>query len=77
MKGYKKVLLGIFLVLASYLPVGYFLHLIVFPETRPDLETYFEPGDIIDSEVGGTKPSSLFSKGAKFSGCATGKAFGI
>ncbi|MFH5832067.1 cupin domain-containing protein [Halalkalibaculum sp. DA3122] len=54
MDSLKRVLLGILLVLASYLSVGYFLHLIVFPEARPDIETYFEPGDVIDSEAGGT-----------------------
>lgn len=54
MNGFKKVILGIFLVLASYLSVGYFLHLIVFPETRPDIKNYFEPGGIIGSEVDGT-----------------------
>ncbi|MDZ7694294.1 MAG: cupin domain-containing protein [Balneolaceae bacterium] len=54
MKGYKRVLLGIFLFLASYLSVGYFLHLIVFPEIKPDVENYFQPGDVISSEVGGT-----------------------
>lgn len=48
---YTTVLLGIGLVVVIYLTIGYFFHLVIFPETRPDPRTYFEPGDSFESEV--------------------------
>ncbi len=36
-----------------YLSVGYFLHLIVFPEKVPDIANYFQPGDVFKSDFEG------------------------
>ena len=48
------ILLGIGLFIASYLSVGYLFHLVIFPEIKPNPKNYFNPGDRVDSEVGGT-----------------------
>ncbi|MDR8394546.1 cupin domain-containing protein [Aliifodinibius sp. S!AR15-10] len=47
----KMILLGIGLFIASYLSIGYFFHLIIFPEIRPAPHTYFEPGSQFGSEM--------------------------
>jgi mannose-6-phosphate isomerase-like protein (cupin superfamily) len=40
----KKTIMYFLVVIVAYLAVGYFLHLVVFPEKRPDLAEYFKPG---------------------------------
>ncbi|MFH5832066.1 cupin domain-containing protein [Halalkalibaculum sp. DA3122] len=57
------ILLGIGLFIASYLSVGYLFHLIIFPETRPDPERYFEPGDVFETRRGGNKLEVLSREG--------------
>ncbi|MDZ7694293.1 MAG: cupin domain-containing protein [Balneolaceae bacterium] len=59
------ILLGIGLFVASYLSVGYLFHLIILPETKPDLKNYFEPGDDFESERGGNKIEVLSQEGNK------------
>lgn len=40
-----------FILLTVYLVVGYLLHAFVFPEQKPDISTYFKPGDIFYSKT--------------------------
>ncbi len=49
------ILWGIGLFLAGYLVIGYLFHLVIFPESKPDPENYFEPGDVLKTERGGNK----------------------
>jgi quercetin dioxygenase-like cupin family protein len=49
----KKALIYSMIVLGGYLVLGYFLHLLVFPEAKPDLTGYFEPGDVFYSKEEG------------------------
>lgn len=34
----------LFIVIAAYLSIGYLLHLVIFPENKPAVSTYFKPG---------------------------------
>jgi len=34
----------VLLALGAYLVIGYLLHLVIFPEKKPDVKTYFKPG---------------------------------
>ena len=47
------------LSLGVYLVVGYFLHLVVFPEYKPDLTDYFMPGDVLPNESGGYRQTII------------------
>ena len=53
MKLLKKTGLAILAGLSLYLGVGYFLHLMVFPENKPDLTDYFQPNDILPNNSAG------------------------
>ncbi|RMG77328.1 MAG: cupin domain-containing protein [Bacteroidetes bacterium] len=33
-------------MIVSYVAIGYFLHLVVFRENKPDISTYFKPGQV-------------------------------
>lgn len=59
------ILVGIGLFVVSYLGIGYLFHLIIFPETRPDVNNYFKPGDVFESERGGNKIEVLNREGDK------------
>lgn len=48
-KKIKTVMMYFLLVLGSYLAIGYLLHLVIFPEKKPDISTYFKPGDVFYS----------------------------
>ncbi len=50
---FKKIGLAVLISLGEYLGVGYFLHLVVFPEYKPDLTDYFQPGDILPNNSAG------------------------
>lgn len=41
----KKMMIYIFIALATYLLVGNLMHRIIFPERRPDVSSFFKPGD--------------------------------
>ena len=41
----------LFIVVAAYLATGYLLHAVIFPEKKPDISTYFKPGDIFYSKA--------------------------
>ena len=43
--------------LAAYLGIGYLLHAVIFPEQKPDISTYFKPGDIFYSKTEKIKQS--------------------
>ena len=57
----KYVLIG-FLV---YLGIGYFLHLVIFPEYIPDVSNYFKPGDTFYSREEGLKQIILKQENGK------------
>jgi mannose-6-phosphate isomerase-like protein (cupin superfamily) len=59
MKLFKKISLAILLSLGLYLVIGYFLHLVVFPEYKPDLTDYFMPGDVLPNEAGGYRQTII------------------
>ncbi len=51
----KKVLLYTVIILSGYLVAGYFIHLVVLPDHKPEISTYFEPGDIFFSKAEGVR----------------------
>jgi mannose-6-phosphate isomerase-like protein (cupin superfamily) len=60
---FKKVLIKsamyILIALAGYLAIGYFLHLVIFPEKKPEVSTYFKPGQQFYSKSEGFKQTVL------------------
>jgi quercetin dioxygenase-like cupin family protein len=62
MRRLKKISLIFLLILVLYLGIGYFLHLVVFPENKPDLTDYFLPGDIFPNEVAGYRQTVIEQK---------------
>jgi mannose-6-phosphate isomerase-like protein (cupin superfamily) len=48
-KKLKKTMMYFMIVLGGYLAIGYLFHLIIFPEKKPDISTYFKPGDVFYS----------------------------
>jgi mannose-6-phosphate isomerase-like protein (cupin superfamily) len=52
-KRFRRVLLYSMFLIAAYLIVGYFLHLVVFPENKPNVSTYFTPGQVFYSKTEG------------------------
>ena len=63
MKIVKKSFLTVLLGLGLYLILGYFLHLVVFPEYKPDLTNYFMPGDVLPNEPGGYRQIIISQEG--------------
>jgi len=49
----KMILIYVASLIAGYLIIGYFLHLVVFPEKKPEVSTYFKPGQIFESKAEG------------------------
>lgn len=39
------------IALTTYLMIGYLFHAIIFPEKKPDISTYFKPGDVFYSRA--------------------------
>lgn len=60
---FTTVLLGIGLLPIGYLGIGYLFHSVVFPETKPDPETYFEIGDQFGSDRVGDQITVIGEKG--------------
>ena len=52
-------MLYILIVLGTYLAVGYLFHLVIFPEKKPDIRTYFTPGDVFYSTAEKVKQTVL------------------
>jgi quercetin dioxygenase-like cupin family protein len=63
MKQLKKISLVLLLFLGLYLGIGYLLHLVVFPENKPDLTDYFRPGDIFPNEPAGYRQTVIKQEG--------------
>jgi quercetin dioxygenase-like cupin family protein len=59
MKSLKRISSLVLFVLGLYLGVGYFLHLIVFPEHKPDLTDYFRSGDVFYSQDEGLRQTVI------------------
>jgi mannose-6-phosphate isomerase-like protein (cupin superfamily) len=55
----KKILAGFIWLMVVYLVVGYFLHLVVFPEYKPYVEGYYEPGDVLYSKAEGVRQTIM------------------
>jgi len=47
----KKTVMYFTLFIVSYLAIGYLFHLIIFPEKKPDVATYFTPGQVFYSKA--------------------------
>jgi mannose-6-phosphate isomerase-like protein (cupin superfamily) len=45
--------------IAAYLAVGYCCHLVIFPEDKPDVGTYFQPGQVFYSKAEGFRQRVL------------------
>lgn len=50
-KKLKKTAMYFMIIFGGYLAIGYLLHLIIFPEKKPDISTYFQPGDVFYSKA--------------------------
>src|SRR5919106_1561967 len=55
----KKSSMYILIALVGYLAIGYFLHLVIFPEKKPEVSTYFKPGQQFYSKSEGFKQTVL------------------
>lgn len=49
----------IFIALAAYLVVGYLFHLALLPEKKPEISSYFKPGQVFYSKAEGFKQTVL------------------
>jgi len=47
----KKTVMYILIALVAYLAIGYLFHLVIFPEKKPEVSTYFKPGQQFYSKV--------------------------
>jgi mannose-6-phosphate isomerase-like protein (cupin superfamily) len=47
----KKTAMYFMIALGSYLAIGYLLHAVIFPEKKPDISSYFKPGDVFYSKA--------------------------
>ena len=47
----KKTVMYAAIALVAYLAIGYLFHLVIFPEKKPDVATYFKPGQVFKSTV--------------------------
>src|SRR5688500_12753521 len=54
---FKKVLkttaMIVLMAFAGYLAIGYLLHLVIFPESKPEVSSYFRPGQKFYSKTEG------------------------
>jgi mannose-6-phosphate isomerase-like protein (cupin superfamily) len=41
----------ILMAIAAYLAIGYLFHLVIFPEKKPGVSSYFKPGDVFYSSA--------------------------
>jgi mannose-6-phosphate isomerase-like protein (cupin superfamily) len=55
MKKIRKLAVWTLILLFLYLGVGYLLHLVIFPEYKPVLSGYFQPGDELYSKQEGLR----------------------
>lgn len=59
MKTIRKVIIYALAVVAAYLAIGYLLHLVLFPEKKPDVATYFKTGQVYFSDAEGVAQKVL------------------
>jgi mannose-6-phosphate isomerase-like protein (cupin superfamily) len=55
----KRIFSFFIWIVVIYLVIGYFLHLIIFPEYKPSLAGYFEPGDVLYSKTEGVRETVM------------------
>jgi mannose-6-phosphate isomerase-like protein (cupin superfamily) len=55
----KKTAMYIIIVLAGYLAIGYLFHFVILPESKPEVSTYFKPGQEFYSKTEGFKQKVL------------------
>lgn len=65
MKKLKKILKAALIILLLYLGIGYLLHLVIFPEYKPDVSNYFKPGDEFYSKKEGLRQTVLKQENGK------------
>ena len=65
MKRFKKSLKVILALFVIYLGLGYFLHLVIFPEFKPDVSNYFQPGDEFYSQEEGLRQTVIKQKNGR------------
>jgi quercetin dioxygenase-like cupin family protein len=53
MKIVKKSLMFVCIAIVAYLAIGYLFHLVIFPENKPEVSTYFKPGQQFYSKTEG------------------------
>jgi mannose-6-phosphate isomerase-like protein (cupin superfamily) len=51
----KRTAMYILIVITGYVAIGYLLHLVVFPESKPAVSNYFKPGQQFYSKAEGFK----------------------
>ncbi|TCJ12572.1 cupin domain-containing protein [Flaviaesturariibacter flavus] len=51
------------LIPAAYLAVGYLCHYLLFPEKKPDIKHYFQPGHVFYSKAEGVRQTVLRQEG--------------
>lgn len=52
-KKFKKIVMYVIITLSIYLSIGYLFHLVIFPEKKPKVATYFKPNVEFYSAVEG------------------------
>jgi mannose-6-phosphate isomerase-like protein (cupin superfamily) len=55
----KNMVLYTIVLIFGYLAIGYFLHLGIFPEKKPNVSTYFKPGHVYYSKVEGFRQTVM------------------
>lgn len=59
----RKSFMYVLLAVGAYLAIGYFLHLIAFPEKKPSIAEYFKPGMQFYSKVENVKQTVVRQEG--------------
>jgi len=60
-----NIFLLIIAIIVAYLIIGYLLHLVIFPEKKPSIASYFKPGDVFYSKVEGFRQTVLKQEDGK------------
>ena len=55
----KKTAMFFLIAFAGYLAIGYLFHLVLFPENKPEISTYFKPGQEFYSKAEGFKQTVI------------------
>lgn len=65
MKKFNKILKFVSFFLLVYLAIGYLFHLVIYPEYKPDISNYFNPGDEFYSKEEGLRQTVLKQENGK------------